>query len=112
MPRGRLVSLSEANDLADRGTSGERLYLRGNFVVSVSNESRAVLRASSSLSSALSAVTNSPPPRVVVEYPAGSQVPTKNKTFSRDEQRPFEITSVRRENNGQVTIFAREITSE
>lgn len=112
MPRGRLVTLSEASELADRGTSGERLYLRGNFVVSVSNESRAVLRPGSSLSNALSAVTNSPPPRVVVEYPAGSTAPAKNKTFFRDDQRPFEITGVRRENNGQITIFAREITTD
>lgn len=112
MPRGRLVSLSEANELADRGTSGERLYLHGNFVVSASTDSRAVLRASSSLSSALSAVTSSPPPRVVVEYPAGSQAPAKSKTVSRDEQRPFEVTNVRRESNGQITIFAREITTD
>ncbi|MEI8233458.1 MAG: hypothetical protein WCH57_02095 [Verrucomicrobiota bacterium] len=112
MPRGRLVTLSEASELADQGTGGERLYLRGNFVVSVSTETRAVLRASSSISTALSAVTNSPPPRVVVEYPAGSQAPAKNKTFSRDDQRPFEVTSIRRESNGQITIFAREITAE
>ena len=112
MPRGRLVNLSDAGELADRGTGGERLYLRGNFVVSLSSESKAVLRASSSISTALSAVTNSPAPRVVVEYPPGVTPPTKNKTFSRDETRPFEVTSVRREANGQITIFAREVTSE
>ena len=112
MPRGRLVSLSDANELADRGTGGERLYLHGNFVVSVSSDNKAVLRSNSSLSTALSAVTNTPPPRVIVEFPAGSQAPSKHATFTRDDARPFEITSVRRDANGQINIFAREITTE
>ncbi|MCX6968228.1 MAG: hypothetical protein NTZ46_10725 [Verrucomicrobia bacterium] len=112
MPRGRLVSLSEANELADRGTGGERLYLRGNFTVSVSNENRAVLRSSSPLSNALSTVTNGMPPRVIVEYPAGALAPPKNTVFARDELRPFEITSVRREPNGQINIFAREVIAD
>ena len=112
MPRGRLVSLSDASELADRGTGGERLYLRGNFLVSLSADNRAVLRSNSSLGNALATVTNSPPPRVIVEYPAGSYAPAKNTTFSRDEQRPFEITNVRREPNGQINIFAREVTAE
>ncbi len=113
MPRGRLVSLSDAADLAKRGTGGERLYLHGSFVVSISGENRAVLRSSSSLGNAFSAVTTAaPPPRVVVEYPAGTAPPTQNKTFSRSEDRPFEVTSVRKDANGQVTIFAREVTSD
>jgi hypothetical protein len=112
MPRGRLVSLSDAKELADRGTGGERLYLRGNFVVSASADNRAVLRASSSLGSAISSMTGGPAPRVVVDYPAGSPPPSANKTFSRDEARPFEITSIRRDSNGQITIFAREVTSD
>lgn len=110
MPRGRLVTLSDASELADRGTGGERLYLRGNFFVSFSSDNRAVLRPNSSLGNALATVTNSSPPRVIVEYPAGIPAPNKNATFSRDEQRPFEITGVRREPNGQINIFAREIT--
>ncbi|XHR29385.1 MAG: hypothetical protein ACFUZC_02245 [Chthoniobacteraceae bacterium] len=112
MPRGRLVSLSDAKELADRGTGGERLYLHGNFVVSASTDNRAVLRASSSLGNAFSAMTGGPAPRVVVDYPAGSTPPSANKTFSRDDGRPFEITSVRRDSNGQITIFAREVTSD
>ena len=112
MPRGRLVTLSDASELADRGTSGERLYLRGNFVVSFSSDTRAVLRPSSALGSALASMTSSTPPRVIVEYPNGSAAPSKSTTFSRDETRPFEITSVRREANGQINIFAREVTSE
>jgi len=112
MPRGRLVSLSDASELADRGTGGERLYLHGSFSVSLSTDNRAVLRSNSSLGNALATVTNSPPPRVIVEYPAGTSAPAKNTTFSRNEQRPFEITSVRREPNGQINIFAREVTAE
>lgn len=112
MPRGRLVNLSDASELADRGTGGERLYLRGNFVVSFSSDNRAVLRPSSSLGSALASMTSSTPPRVIVEYPNGAPAPSKSATFSRDETRPFEITSVRREANGQINIFAREVTTE
>ena len=112
MPRGRLVSLSDVGGLADRGTGGERLYLRGNFTVSASTENRAVLRSSSSLSNALSTVTDGLPPRVIVEYPAGAAAPAKSTLFSRDELRPFEILSVHREANGQINIFAREVTTE
>ena len=112
MPRGRLVTLSDAGELADRGTGGERLYLRGSFTVSVSAENRAVLRSSSPLSNALSTVTDGLPPRVIVEYPAGTSAPAKSANFARDELRPFEIISVRREPNGQINIFAREVTSE
>ena len=112
MPRGRLVSLSDASELATRGTGGERLYLHGNFSVSERAENRAVLRSSSSLGNALAAVTSGLPPRVIVEFPAGITAPAKNTTVSRDELRPFEITSVRRESNGQINIFAREVTTE
>lgn len=111
MPRGRLVTLSDASELADRGTGGERLYLHGSFVVSFSNGNRAVLRSSSSLSNALSTVTNSLPPRVIVEYPSGTEAPQKKSSVNRDELRPFEITSVRREPNGQINVFAREVTT-
>ncbi|MEI6561442.1 MAG: hypothetical protein WCO68_05070 [Verrucomicrobiota bacterium] len=112
MPRGRLVSLSDASELADRGTGGERLYLRGSFTVSRSTENRAVIRSSNPLSNALSTVTDGIPPRVIVDYPAGTHAPAENTAFARDELRPFEITSVRREPNGQINIFAREVTTE
>lgn len=113
MPRGRLVSLSDASELADRGTGGERLYLRGSFVVSRSSDNRAVLRPSSSLGSALASMAgSSKPPRVIVEFPNGESAPSESATFTRDETRPFEITSVRREANGQINIFAREVTKE
>ena len=71
-----------------------------------------MLRSSSSLGNALAAVTSGLPPRVIVEFPAGITAPAKNTTVSRDELRPFEITSVRRESNGQINIFAREVTTE
>ena len=71
-----------------------------------------MLRSSSPLSNALSTVTDGLPPRVIVEYPAGTSAPTKSTVFARDEMRPFEITSVRREPNGQINIFAREVTTD
>ena len=71
-----------------------------------------MLRSNSSLSNALSTVTNGLPPRVIVEFPAGSVAPAKNAVLSRDELRPFEIISVKREPNGQINVFAREVTTE
>src|SRR6266446_4424067 len=44
MPLGRLIGTGDLNDLADRGPAGERVYLRGQFVVNFSDANRAVLR--------------------------------------------------------------------
>lgn len=110
MPRGRLLSLGDATDLADRGTSGERLYLQGNFYVTASGENKAVLRANSALGSMLNAVIKSNA-RVIVEYPAGVQPPPVKASISRNDQRPFEIRDVRRGPDGQINIFVREVTT-
>ena len=39
-----MIEPTEAAPLADTGIGGERLYLRGNFLVTASEENRAVLR--------------------------------------------------------------------
>jgi hypothetical protein len=44
MPLGRLVGTSDLKDLADRGIVGERIYLKGQFVVNFADANRAVLR--------------------------------------------------------------------
>ena len=111
MPRGRLVNLAETSDLAERGAGGERLYLRGSFVVTASGENRAVLRSSSTLGNALASVTKTPATRIIVEFPAGTQPPPERTSLSRDEQRPFEIRDIRRGNDGQINIYVREVTT-
>ena len=113
MPRGRVIEPSDAAPLADSGLGGERLYLRGNFVVTASEENRAVLRPQGGV---LSGLTNLIKPgagatRVIVEYPAGLQPPVEGSTFARDESRPFMITDVRRGADGQINLYVREITT-
>ena len=50
--------------------------------------------------------------RVIVEFPAGSIPPTEGEAISRDNLRPFQITSVKRGDDGQVNIYAREVTRQ
>jgi hypothetical protein len=113
MPRGRVIEPSDAAPLADSGLGGERLYLRGNFVVTASEENRAVLRPQggplSSLASFLKPGAGAT--RVIVQYPLGIQPPVEGSTFARDESRPFMITDVRRGADGQINLYVREITT-
>lgn len=108
MPRGRLVEPRDATQLAEAGLGGERLYLSGQFVVTASGaargENRAVLRPS---------VGGRPEgaTRVIVEFPPGITPPADGGNLVRDEQRPFQITDVRRGADGQVNIYVREITT-
>jgi hypothetical protein len=112
MPRGRLLNLNDATDLADRGTGGERLYLQGNFYVTASGENRAVLRPNGGALGSMLNVISKSNARVIVEYPAGSQPPPVKASFSRSEMRPFEIRDIRRGPDGQVNIFVREVTTQ
>lgn len=111
MPRGRLITLGDASDLAQRGTGGERLYLRGNFVVTASGGSRAVLRSNSAFGGAINTLTRQAPTRVIVEFPAGQRPPAEQSNVSRDEMRPFEVREIRRGKDGQINVYVREITA-
>ncbi len=108
MPRGRLVDVKEVNDLATRGVGGERIYLRGNFVVTASGDNTAVLRAPSGLLGALG--RGSGGTRVFVNFPSGAKPPAEGSSVERDEMRPFQITDVRKGADGQVTVYVREVT--
>ncbi|MGA3170898.1 MAG: hypothetical protein ABSE62_07765 [Chthoniobacteraceae bacterium] len=108
MPVGRVIDPSDAAPLADSGLGGERLYLRGDFVVTASEENRAVLRPQSA---GLASLIKPGATRVIVEYPAGVLPPTEGSAFSRDETRPFMITDVRRGADGQINLYVREITT-
>jgi len=98
MPRGRLVDMDGARDAND-GSQG-RTYLRGDFRVTAAGPGRAVLRGTSGGRNA----------RVIADFPDGTVVPTEGEAFSRDGQRPFEITSVEEGPDGQVNIYVREVT--
>ena len=110
MPVGRLIQTSDLNDLAERGLAGERVYLRGQFVVNFTEPTRAVLRPKTKLTDAvLHPLGGGQSVRIVVEFPAGYTPPARGTTVSRDEARPYEITEVRKQSDGQLNVFVREI---
>ena len=110
MPVGRLITPSDLKDLAERGLGGERVYLRGQFIVNFTEPNRAVLRPKTGITDAvlkLARVNQSI--RVIVEFPAGYTPPARGTTVTRDEARPYEITEVRKQSDGQLNVFVREI---
>jgi hypothetical protein len=110
MPVGRLIQTSDLRDLADRGLAGERVYLKGQFVVNFTEPYRAVLRPRSRLTdTVLHPLGGGQSVRIVVEFPAGYTPPARGTTVTRDEARPYEITEVRKQSDGQLNVFAREI---
>lgn len=108
MPLGRLISTADLQDIAERGTAGERIYLKGQFVVNFSDANRAVLRPRTRLADSVLHFGGSAT-RIIVEFPSGYTPPTQGSVVSRDEVRPFEITEVRKQEDGQLNVFAREI---
>ena len=110
MPVGRLIQTSDLADLAERGLAGERVYLRGQFVVNFTEPNRAVLRPKTRLTDAvLHPLGGGRSVRIVVEFPAGYTPPARGTTVTRDEARPYEITEVRKQADGQLNVFVREI---
>jgi hypothetical protein len=110
MPVGRLITLGDLKDLADRGLAGERVYLKGQFVVNFTEPNRAVLRPKTGLTDAvLKLAGGGQNLRVVVDFPAGYTPPARGSTVTRDEARPYEITEVRKQSDGQLNVFVREI---
>jgi hypothetical protein len=110
MPVGRLITPSDLKDLADRGIGGERVYLRGQFIVNFTEPNRAVLRPKTSLTDAVLKLARANQSiRVIVEFPAGYTPPARGTTVTRDEARPYEITEVRKDSDGQLNVFVREI---
>jgi len=108
MPLGRLIATSDLKEIADRGTAGERIYLKGQFVVNFSDANRAVLRPRGKLTDSVLHF-GAAPTRIIVEFPTGYTPPSPGSTVSRDEARPLEITEVRKQEDGQLNVFAREI---
>ena len=108
MPLGRLISTADLHDIAERGTAGERIYLKGQFVVNFSDANRAVLRPRTRLADSVLHFGGSST-RIIVEFPSGYAPPARGSFVSRDEARPLEITEVRKQDDGQLNVFAREI---
>jgi hypothetical protein len=103
-PPAKTVSLDDVGALADRGEVNERLYLKGEFRVTASGTSRAVLRDATR--------PDDQSPRIVVEYPAGDVPPQERERFLRDSARPYQVSDVRRGADGVITIYVREIINQ
>jgi len=108
MPRGRLVDPTESEKLASRGIAGERHYMQGRFEVTAAGNGRAVLRPQGSIAGV--PLGSSSKVRVIVEFPGGENTPSEGSVITRNNLRPFQITSVRRGDDGQINIYAREVT--
>ena len=109
MPLGRLIGASDLRDVADHGLAGERVYLKGQFVVNFSDANKAVLRPRTKLTDKVLHFGGGSSTRIIVEFPAGYIPPRQGAEVNRDEQRPYEITEVRRQEDGQLNVFVREI---
>jgi len=109
MPLGRLITPGDLRDVAERGTAGERIYLKGQFVVNFSDANRAVLRPRGTLTDSVLHFGAGSSTRIIVEFPSGYTPPPQGSIVSRDEARPLEITEVRKQEDGQLNVFAREI---
>ena len=109
MPRGRLVKTGDVAEMADRGVGGERLYLSGQFTVTASGESRAVLRSKGGLLGNINPLERSST-RILVEFPAGYQPPAEGSNITRDNTRPFEVRDVVKAKDGTINIYVREVT--
>jgi hypothetical protein len=109
MPLGRLIGTSDLRDVAEHGLAGERVYLRGQFVVNFSDANKAVLRPRTKLTDKVLHFGGGSSTRIIVEFPAGYAPPRQGAEVTRDELRPYEITEVRRQEDGQLNVFVREI---
>ena len=112
MPLGRLIGTSDLNDVADRGLAGERVYLKGQFVVNFSDANKAVLRPRTTLTSKVLHFGGGSSTRIIVEFPRGYAPPPQGAVVNRDEMRPYEITEVRKQEDGQLNVFVREIMQQ
>ncbi len=108
-PSRRLIGTGDLRDVAERGLAGERVYLKGQFVVNFSDANRAVLRPRTKLTEKVLHFGAGSSTRIIVEFPAGYNPPQQGAVVSRDEMRPYEITEVRKQEDGQLNVFVREI---
>ena len=110
MPAGRLIGTSDLKEVADRGLAGERYYLRGQFVVNFADANRAVLRPRTRLTDTVLRFGGSAKStRIIVEFPAGYSPPAQGSVVNLDEARPYEVTDVRKQADGQLNVFVLEI---
>jgi hypothetical protein len=109
MPLGRLIGAGDLRDVAEHGLAGERIYLKGQFLVNFADANRAILRPRTKLTDKVLHFGAGSSTRIIVEFPSGYLPPQQGAVVSRDEMRPYEITEVRKQEDGQLNVFVREI---
>jgi hypothetical protein len=109
MPLGRLIGTNDLRDVAEHGLAGERIYLKGQFVVNFADANKAVLRPRTKLTDKVLHFGGGSSTRIIVEFPGGYTPPAQGAIVNRDELRPYEITEVRKQEDGQLNVFVREI---
>src|SRR5437660_10511268 len=97
MPLGRLIATGDLRDVAEHGLAGERVYLKGQFVVNFSEANKAVLRPRTKLTDKALHLGGGPSTRIIVEFPSGYAPPPQGALVSRDEVQPYEIAEVSNE---------------
>ena len=105
MPRGKLLDWQNASELADVGANSDRFYIRGKYIVTAVSDNRVVLRPQGYAGEPVSTM------RLVVQFPVGTPLPAEGTPVARGQMRPFQVVDVRRGNDGQVNVYAREITA-
>src|SRR5207247_7155594 len=88
MPLGRLIGTGDLRDVAEHGLAGERVYLKGQFVVNFSDANKAVLRPRSKLTAKMLQFGGGCSTRIIVEFTAGYVAPRQGAKVRRREQRP------------------------
>ena len=103
LPPGRRVKAAELSTLGDQPFGkDERVYLTGQFFVQAVAEDRAVL--------VLPGTKPGPKAmRVIAKFPAVKLVPIVGTELARDDSRPFQVTDIRRTNDGSLTVYVNEL---
>jgi hypothetical protein len=108
--QSRLVTTKEASALVDSFDPASKVILGGEFVVTGVLGQRVAMRAKEALrdKDADPTLPGTTGAMIVVDFPKGVLPPAKDSTFSRDGGRGFLIKSVRRGQNGHITILAED----
>src|SRR5438046_8363008 len=109
MPLGRLIGTSDLRDVVEHGLAGERVYLKGQFLVNFSDANRAVLRPRTKLTDKVLHLGAGSSTRIIVEFPSGYKQPQQGAHISRDELRPYDINEFRTQEDGQLNVFVRAL---
>ena len=78
-------------------------------MVNFADANKAVLRPRTTLTSKVLHFGGGSSTRIIVEFPRGYTPPAQGAIVNRDETRPYEITEVRKQEDGQLNVFVREI---